>query len=74
MRALTCIPREPLVFGHPRRPSSLQQRFHLQRHATHVVPADARPGIEIDPQLVGVVEIAGPHRVRVQLDAAEVRR
>ena len=72
MRTLTCMPREPLVFGQPRRPSSLEQRLHLQRDAAHVGPRDARPRIEIDAQLVGMIEIAGAHRVRMQLDAAEV--
>ncbi len=45
---------------------------HDQRHAPHVVPAHARAGIEVDPQLVGMVEVIGPHRVRVQIDAPEV--
>ena len=48
---------------------------HLPRdecNASDVVPRNARPGIEIDPQLVGMLEIAGAHRVRMELDAAEV--
>jgi hypothetical protein len=47
----------------------------LARHCgnlPHLRPLDARPGIEIDPQLVGVIEGLGAHRVRVQIDAAEV--
>ena len=72
MRTLTCMPREPLVFGQPRSPSSSSSALHLQRDPAHVVPGDARARIEIDAQLVGMVEVAGAHRVRVQLDAAEV--
>ena len=45
---------------------------HDQRHAPHVVPATPGPGIEIDAQLVGMLEVVGAHRVRVQVDAAEV--
>src|SRR5437867_12130917 len=43
-----------------------------QGHAPHVVPACARAGVEIDAQLVGVFEIVGAHRMRVQVDAPEV--
>ena len=35
-------------------------------------PADARHRVEIDAQLVGMLEVVGAHRVRVQVDAAEV--
>ena len=72
MRTLTCMPREPLVFGQPRRPSSSSSAFTssaTRRTSAHATPG---PGIEIDAQLVGVVEVAGAHRVRMQLDAAEV--
>ena len=72
MRTLTCMPREPLVFGQPRRPELLEQRLHLQRDAAHVVPRDAGTGIEIDAQLVGVLEVVRAHGMRVKLDAAEV--
>ena len=33
----------------------------------HVVPAHARPGIEVHAQLVGVIKVIGKYRVRVQL-------
>ena len=72
MRTLTCMPREPLVFGQPARPELVEQRLHLERDAAHVGPRDARARIEIDAQLVGMIEVAGAHRVRMQLDAAEV--
>ena len=39
------------------------------RTSAHATPG---PGIEIDTQLVGVVEIFGADGVRVQLDAAEI--
>ena len=35
-------------------------------------PLDARHRIEIDAQLVGMIEIVGAHRMRVQLEAGEV--
>ena len=72
MRTLTCMPREPLVFGQPVRPSSSSSA--CTSSATRRTSAHATPGvgIEIDAQLVGMIEIAGAHRVRMQLDAAEV--
>src|SRR3990172_7164215 len=36
-------------------------------------PGDARHGVEVDPQLVGVIEVVGADRVRVEIDTAEVR-
>jgi hypothetical protein len=66
------MPREPLVLGQPRRPSSSSSAFTSSATRTHVRPSHARPRIEIDAQLVGMLEVAGAHRVRVQLDAAEV--
>ena len=36
-------------------------------------PLDARHGVEVDAQLVGMVEVLGAHRMRVELQAAEVR-
>ena len=46
--------------------------MHFERDRAHVVPITPGPGIEIDAQLVGMIEIAGAHRMRMQLDAAEV--
>ena len=57
-------------------PGSLEQLFEkpfrFDRDATNVVPLDARAGVEIDAQLVGMVEIIRADGVRMQLDAAEV--
>ena len=53
-------------------PELLEHLADDERDAPHVVPADARPGIEVDPQLIGMVEVAGSDRVRVEVDAAEV--
>ena len=53
-------------------PELLQQRLHLQRDAADIGPRDAGAGIEIDAQLVGMIEIGGAHRMRMQLDAAEI--
>jgi hypothetical protein len=40
--------------------------------AADVVPGDAGARVEIDAELVGVVEVGGEDRVRVELHAAEV--
>lgn len=50
---------------------------HLAGHQRDV--DDAPPGnpghrIQVDPQFVGVVEVVGKHRVRVEVDAAQVDR
>jgi hypothetical protein len=49
-----------------------EKRLHLERHGTDIGPRDAWPRIEIDAKLVRVIEVGRPHRVRVELDAAEV--
>ena len=43
MRTLTCMPREPLVFGHPRSPSSSSSAF--TSIATRRTSAHATPGV-----------------------------
>jgi hypothetical protein len=65
------MPREPLVLGQPRSPIS-SRTLDLERDAAHVVPLNAGIRIEIDAQFVGVIEIARAHRMRMQLDAAEI--
>ena len=45
---------------------------HAQRHLADLVERNARPGVEVDPQLVGVVEVRAAHRPRVPVDHAEV--
>ena len=50
----------------------LQHFAGEHRHLSHLRPRDSRDGIEIDAQLVRMLEIVGAHRVRVQIDAAEV--
>ena len=50
----------------------LEQILGFDRDAAHVVPRDTWTRIEIDAQLVGVVEIARAHGVRMQLDASQV--
>ena len=44
----------------------------IKGDAANIVPTDAGNRIEIDAQFVGMIEIAGAHRVRVQFDAAKV--
>ena len=48
-----------------------------RRGTTSATPPDIGPrhagtGIEVDPQLIGVVEVVGAHGVRVEVDAAQV--
>jgi hypothetical protein len=50
----------------------LEHVAHDEGHAPHVVPAHARPGVEIDAQLVGMLEVVGAYGMRVQVDAAQV--
>ena len=45
---------------------------HDLRDRTHLRPPDARHRVEVDAQLVGMVEVIGAHRVRMQLQAREV--
>ena len=51
----------------------VQRRVHDARDLAHLRPRDAGHRIEIDAQLVGMIEIVGAHRVRMQLEAREVR-
>jgi hypothetical protein len=73
MRTLTWMPREPEVFGQPTRPRSSSDLAHHARDRDDLRPLHAGHGIEVDAQLVGMVEVLRAHRVRVQLEAAEVR-
>ena len=59
MRTLIWIPREPLVLGQPR-PHFFKKRLYLHRHLTHIAKFDARTRIQIHPQLIRMVQIAGP--------------
>ena len=73
MRTFTWMPREPDVFGQPTRPKSLEHLAHDARDLLQLRPLDARHRIEVDAQLVRMIEILGAHRMRVELEAAEVR-
>ena len=59
-------------FGPAAKAHFLEQRLHFESDRAHVRPTHAGSRIEIDPQLVGMIEIAGAHRVRMQLDAAQI--
>ena len=45
--------------------AGLSKSIHLNGDHAYVGPTDARPWIEIDPQLIRMVEIVKAHRVRV---------
>ena len=66
------IPREPDVFGQPTSPTA--SSASLQTSATSRICAHGTPGhrVQVHPQLVGMVQVVGADRVRVEVDAAEV--
>ena len=69
---MTCMPREPEVFGQPIRPCSSSTSRAMSATLQTSLQPNAGPGIEIDPQLVRVIEVLGPHRVRMEIDAGQV--
>ena len=66
------MPREPEVFGQAGVAELLEHLAHDERHGPDVGPGHAGTGVEVDPQLVGMVEVARSDRMRVEVDAAEV--
>ena len=66
------MPREPEVLGQPTSPTASSASATAERHVADLRPRHARHRVEVDPQLVGVVEVVGADRVRVEVDAAEV--
>ena len=50
-----------------------QQLARHARHAHRVVEVGAGLGVEVEPQLVGVVGVLAPHRPRMERDRAHVR-
>jgi hypothetical protein len=53
-------------------PQVVQRGAHDVRDLAQLRPRDSGHGIEIDPQLVGVIEIVGANRMRMQLETGEV--
>ena len=51
----------------------VERRAHDAGDLADLRPLDAGHRIEIDAQFVGMIEIVGAHRMRVQLEAGEVR-
>ena len=58
--------------GQPRSPTSFEQRLHFESYTAHIIPTHAWDRIEIDPQFVGMLKIAGADRMRMQFDATEI--
>src|SRR4029077_16884018 len=50
----------------------LERLVRDQRHLADLLPRDARHRVEVDPQLVGMVEVVGPDRMGIEVDTAEV--
>ena len=53
-------------------PDRLERLARDQRHLADLRPLHARDRVQVDAQLVGMVEVLGADRVRVEVDAAEV--
>ena len=66
------MPREPEVFGHPTRPRVFKRRVDDARDFLDLRPLDAGNRIEVNAKFIGMVEIVGPNRVRVELEAGQV--
>ena len=50
----------------------LEHVAHDHAHPPHVVPGHSRSRIQVHAELVRMLEVVGAHRVRVQIDAAQV--
>ena len=72
MRTYTWMPREPEVLGKPQQAVLVEHLAHGERHLATSAERDARPGVEVDAQLVGMVEVLAPHRPGVPVDHAQV--
>ena len=66
------MPREPEVFGQPTSPTASSDSRATSATSRICDHGDAGHRVEVDAQLVGMVEVVGPDRVRVEVDAAEV--
>ncbi len=64
----------PRRLGPGGQPVVLEHLASHQRDVDDLRPVHAGHRVEVDPQFVGVVEVVGAHRVRVEVDAAEVDR
>ena len=63
-----CIPEPPLVLGQPDRPELVEHLVGDVGHPLHPVPRAVRARVEVDPPLVGLLDV-GPAAVpRVELD------
>ena len=50
----------------------LENLARHQRYLANLRPRDARDGIQVDPELVRMVEVAGADRMGIEVDATEV--
>ena len=66
------MPREPDVLGQPTSPTASSDSRATSATSRICDHAHAGHRVEVDAQLVGMVEVLGADRVRVEVDAAEV--
>jgi len=59
-------------FGPTAEPHLFEQRLHFESYAAHIIPTHTRDRIEINPQFIGVLKIAGADWMRVQFDATQI--
>jgi len=62
----------PAGLGPTAKPQFFQQSLNFKSNPADVVPANARPRVEVDPQFVGMIKVPRSDRMRVQFDAAKV--
>ena len=67
-----CMPREPEVLGKPRRPCSSSTSRTPRATSRTSRERHLGPGVEVDAQLVGVVEVVAADRPGVPVDHPEV--
>jgi len=51
------MPREPLVFGQPRKSHLFEKGFHLERNRADVGPRDAGAGIEVNAPIRRMIDV-----------------
>ncbi len=59
-------------FGPPAKAHSPSKDLDFERDRAYVLPGNARPGIEVYAQFVGMVEIGRPDGMRMEFDASQV--
>src|SRR5207253_512505 len=70
--AIDVEPSRAGCFGPPGQAEVIEDLTRCQRHLANLRPRHARYRVEIDAQLVRMVQVGGSHRMRIEVDTAEV--